>query len=388
MCRKFTSKSYLVAGIKGFFLGVFLTAIFFLVAVNFFYPRQITDSRNAIMENGFCYYQPLPKRYVTYNSLNEQSLSQQCGGQSRVDIGAFQDEDVQKKVILSIYNDVKNIKPKKLDSKDIWVTSDIHGDIKMLLQGLLKSGIVTWDGSLKKEKYIAYKGKMLTVIYPDVVVNKAFKGVYINLGDIVNKNAFGISSLYLLHDIYEKTKNKDGSNTKVKIIMGNHEYHDLLLTTISAYKETLMNFIDMFDVYYEKDGLSFSHAPITQNLKPKNKKEIKYLKSLLLKDDENFKLKHLLYGYEGLGEFLNSVKPGDPNKILSKSVSGHTHGPVDLGYNTRKDVLNTANDRFTKKASQRGIIFRINTGKKSVYSYTSNNGIELIENKIDKNLFN
>lgn len=387
MYKRFISKPQLIAGIKGFFVGTIITAISFFVVIKFFYSPQITDSKNAIMENGFCYYQPLPKKYITYNSLNEQSFSQQCDGQSRVDIGAFQDEDVQKKVILSVYNDVKNIKPKKPNSKDIWVTSDIHGDIKMLLQGLLKSGIVTWDGSLKKEKYIAYKGKILTVIYPDVAVNKAFKGVYINLGDVVNKNAFGISSLYLLHDIYEKTKNKNGSNTKVKIIVGNHEYHDLLPTTISAYKETLMNFIDMFDVYYEKDGLSFSHAPITQNLKPKNKKEIRYLKSLLSKDDENFKLKHLLYGYEGLGAFLNSVKPGDPDKILSKSVSGHTHGPVDLGYNTRKDVLNTANDRFSKKISQRGIIFRINTGKKSVYSYTSNDGIELIEGKIDKNLF-
>ena len=129
------------------------------------------------MENGFCYYQPIKKYDITYDLLNEQSLSQQCGGQSRVDIGAFQDADVQEKVITKIYNDVKNIASIQLDDNDIWVTSDIHGDVKMLLRGLLISGLIKWNGSVKKEYYEAYKGKKMEVVYPDVEINKNFRGI-------------------------------------------------------------------------------------------------------------------------------------------------------------------------------------------------------------------
>ena len=374
--------SFIIGSIFGSLLS-FICGIFF---INYQY-QYFTDSKYAIMENGFCYYQPIKKYDITYDLLNEQSLSQQCGGQSRVDVCAFQDTDVQEKVIVKVYNDVKNIKSIQSDDNDIWVTSDIHGDVKMLLQGLLLSGLIKWDGSLKREYYQAYRNRILEVVYPDIEINKNFKGVYINLGDIVNKNAFGITSLYLLHDIYEKTKQQNGTNDVIKIIAGNHEYYDLQPQAISAYKETLLKFADMFDVFYEKDGLSFTHAPITAGLKPKNKQDAEYLKTLLVKDDENFRLKHLLYGYEGVGDFPTYKSPEKPKLILSKNVSGHTHGNVDFGYNKRKDVLNIATDRFAKDVSKRGIIFRINTKEKSVYSYTPSSDGNAIENRFGKNLF-
>ncbi len=377
--RKIKNSSF----IKGFLLGILASLVVSFILIK---PR-ITDSKNAIMENGFCYYQPILKKNITYQKLNEQSLLNQCDGQNRVDVGSFQDEDVQKKAMIELYASVNNIKPQKFDDKNIWVISDIHGDIKMLVQGLLKSGLIKWNGKVKNEKFKAYKGKTLTVVYPDVEINSLFRGIYINLGDIVNKNAFGIASLYLLHDIFKKTKDKKGDNNIVKIIIGNHEYYDLLPNVTSAYTETLLNFIDMFDVFYEKNGISFTHAPITKNLKPKNQKEIEYLKSLLVKDDDDFKLKHILYGYEGHGSFPNQVRPSDPKEILSKSVSGHVHGPVDLGYNKRDDVLSVSNERFLKDKSKRNIIFRINLNDRMVYSYFENEGFDLIEKKLNKKLF-
>lgn len=380
------NKIKLISFLVGLFFGCLLS-VFFNVFFTNHQCKYLTDSKNAIMENGFCYYQPIKKYDITYDLLNKQSLSQQCGGQSRVDIGAFQDADIQEKVITKIYNDVKNIASIQLDDNDIWVTSDIHGDVKMLLQGLLLSGLIKWNGSVKKEYYEAYKGKKMEVVYPDVEINKNFRGIYINLGDIVNKNAFGITSLYLLHDIYEKTKQQNGTNDVIKIIAGNHEYYDLKPQAISAYKETLLKFADMFDVFYEKDGLSFTHAPITAGLKPKNKQDVEYLKTLLVKDDENFRLKHLLYGYEGIGDFPTNMPPAKPEFILSKNISGHTHGNVDFGYNKRKDVLNIATDRFAKDVSKRGIIFRINTKERSVYSYTLSSDGNVIEHRFGKNLF-
>ena len=369
--------------IIGIIIGALATKIYFL----YLQPSYVTiniDNKNAIMENGFCYFQPVKDDKITYHLLNQQSLENQCAGQSRVDVGSFQNEDTQRKILSSLYNEVKNIHQTEFNESDIWVTSDIHGDIKMLLQGLLQSGLITWDGSLKREYFQAYKDKRLPIIYPDVNINNKFNGLYINLGDIINKNAFGIACLYLLHDIYKKTQNKDKTHHLIKILFGNHEYHDLLPSTITAYKETLINFIDMFDAYFEKNGIIFSHAPITFKLKPKNQKDIDYLNSLIKQDDANFTLKHLLYGYEGKKNFPTIVTPSNPATIIPNSVSGHTHGSVDLGYNNRKDVLNTAINRFSKDITKRDIIFKINTTDMSVYSYTSTTSNEIIKKQLDK----
>ena len=351
--------------------------------------REIfVDKKQKLQEDGFCYCQDIQERdKIDFDFLTKKTIRNIELGQSFVDIFAVQDIDIQKKVMKEIFNKVKNIKPE--NNSNIYVTSDIHGDILMLLRGLLKSGLVSWNGEMKIDNYMAYKNKTLKVVYPKVKINQNFKGVYVNLGDIVNKRPFGITSLHLLHDIYEMTKDKNGENKKVKIVIGNHEYADMLMDKLakySPYKQTLLKFIDMFEVYYEQNGISFTHAPLPSDIKPNNKNEIYQLKKQLL-NDKDYKVKHVLWGVSGDGDVQASARVEQQDKIAKCNVSGHTHGVTDLGYNNRDDVLNVATDRFNKDVEKRGVIFSIDIDEKKVYSYTLNNN-EIQKNELDKNLFN
>ena len=378
-----------------FFIGLLCGGCIFFTTQKIYYDitqkRQtndvFVDKNQKLQEDGFCYCQDIQERdKINFDFLTKKTIRNIELGQSFVDIFAVQDIDIQKKVMKEVFDKVKDTTPE--NNNNIWITSDIHGDIVMLLRGLLKSGLVLWNGELAIDDYIAYKNKTLKVVYPKVKINKNFKGIYVNLGDIVNKRPFGITSLYLLHDIYERTKDKDGENNKVKIIIGNHEYADMLMDKFakySPYKQTLMKFIDMFDVYYEKNGISFTHAPLPKTIKPKDDMEAEQLKKQIL-NDKDYKVKHVLWGVDAVGNIKSSIAVARPSKISKCNVSGHVHGKVNLGYNDRQDVLNVATDRFNEDAEKRGVIFSIDTDGKKVYSYTLNNN-ELQKNKLDKNLF-
>ena len=378
-----------------FFIGLFCGGcIFFTVQKihnDIVQKRQtndiFVDKKQKLQEDGFCYCQDIQERdKINFDFLTKKTIRNIELGQSFVDIFAVQDVDIQKKVMKEVFDKVKNIQPE--NNGNIWITSDIHGDIVMLMRGLLKSGLVSWGGEVNVDNYTAYKDKTLKVVYPKVKINKNFKGLYINLGDIVNKRPFGITSLYLLYDIYNQTREKDGKNNKVKIIIGNHEYADMLMDKFakySPYKQTLMKFIDMFDVYYEQNDISFTHAPLPKTIQPKDKMEVEQLKKQIL-NDKDYKVKHILWGVDAVGNIKSSVSVARPSEISKCNVSGHTHGTVNLGYNDRNDVLNIATDRFNKEAEKRGVIFAIDVGNKKVYSYTLNNN-ELQKNELDKNLF-
>ena len=368
---------------------------FFTVEIATFFSKNtekeiFVDKNQKLQEDGFCYCQGVQERdKINIDYLTKKAQRNLEDGQSFVDISSVQDVDVQEKIMKELFVKVKNIKPEKNQYDDnIWITSDIHGDMVMLIQGLLKSGIIFWNGETKIEEYHAYKNKTLKIVYPDVKINSNFKGIYINLGDIVNKQPFGIASLYLLHDIYNKTKEKNGKNNRVKIIIGNHEYADMLIekfSDYSPYKQTLLKFIDMFDVYYEQNGISFTHAPLPDSIKPKNNVETKQLKNQIL-NDKDYKVKHILWGVDKIGNIKTAIATARPDRISKCNVSGHTHGKIDFGYNKRNDVLNIATDRFNDDKTKRGIIFRINIAKKEVYSYIEQNG-EIMEKKLNKNLF-
>ena len=374
-----------------FILGCFCTICCYKIykITNNKYKEKILiiDKEYSLKERGFCFCKDIQSD-ISIDKLNEISLRNLDNGQSYVDIASIYNVDEQKKLMQELYNQTKNITAMVSNDNNIWITSDIHGDIRMLMEGLLTSGLITWNGNTKIKEYSAYNNQIYKVVYPDVQINNRFKGKYINLGDIVNKHSFGIHCLYLMHDIFEKTKNQNGNNDKVKMIIGNHEYADINLPVFndySPYKDSLLKFIDMFDVYYEDKYLSFTHAPMSSDLQPKNKNEITKLKEQIV-NDKDFKVQHILWGVDG--KYLNALKAvfilQKPNKIKSCNVSGHTHGSIDFGYNKRIDVLNVATDRFNKDLSKRGIIFRINKNNMEVYSYTKKIKGQIIENKLNK----
>ena len=376
----------------GLITGI-LTASLFVKFYDFFkkQPKQfIIDKEQSLKDNGFCFCKDIQNE-VNISNTNKIALRNLDGGQSFVDVVSIYNVDEQQKLMNELFASTKHIKTDSNDNKNMWVVSDIHGDIQMLIEGLLKSGLITWNGKTKIETYNAYNNKTFKIVYPDVQINQNFKGKYINLGDIVNKHAFGMTSLYLLHDIFEKTKNKDGSNNKVKIVIGNHEYADITMKgyhEYSPYRNPLINFIDMFVVYYENDGISFTHAPMCNEIKPSTKKEVETLNKQILNDKDG-KIKRFLWGAgeKTFGYLISSLKTSKPSKIASCNVSGHTHGPINFGYNKRTDVLNLATDRFNKDKTKIGVIFKINTAKKEVYSYTKDKNGDIIRNKLEKNLF-
>ena len=116
--------------------------------------REIfVDKKQKLQEDGFCYCQDIQERdKIDFDFLTKKTIRNIELGQSFVDIFAVQDIDIQKKVMKEIFNKVKNIKPE--NNSNIYVTSDIHGDILMLLRGLLKSGLVSWNGEMKIPRLI------------------------------------------------------------------------------------------------------------------------------------------------------------------------------------------------------------------------------------------
>ena len=362
-----------------------------------FKKSAISDSENAIINNDVCYYQSVKKNDITYDILNSQSTSKMVrstGKFLRVDIGSLQDIDVQKKVMTGIYNDLKNLTNEKSTDSDIWVTSDIHGDVKMLMKGLILSGLVEWNGELKQTQFKAY-GKELPLIYPKVTVNPFFNGVYVNLGDIIDGGAFGMASLYVLHDIYEQAQRIEGMNDKIKIIIGNHEYYDMRDSN-SPYMNSLLTFADMFGVFYEKDGLFFSHSPLSYSLKKNAQAEKQELKAMIT-DDKDDKVNHLVWGVLSLVKIPKDVRkiPHNevkPHYVSPHSVYGHVHGngndTTHYVYDIRKDVLNVSTDRFNSDNTKIALIYRIDTKEKKVYSYTAtNSSISLMKNQLNKNLW-
>jgi len=382
---------------KNFIIGLIIGAMLISLIQGIFsftkkHQKQfLIDKEQSIKENGFCFCKDIQNE-ITIENTDKISLRNLDDGQSFVDISAIYNIDEQEKLLKELYEKTKFIQNESNDDFNIWTTSDTHGDIVMLMEGLLKSGLIKWDGKTKIGTYNAYKDKNFKVVYPDVKINNKFKGKYINLGDIVNKKAFGMMSLFLLHDIFEKTKNKDGTNDKVKIIIGNHEYADMNMKNFkeySPYKNTLKKFIDMFIVYYEENGISFTHAPMSEDMKPENDEIIKQLNSSIL-DDKDYKIQHMLWGAGAttFGYIKSVFKTQSPDKIAPCNVSGHTHGFINFGYNKRADVLNISTDRFNKDETKRGIIFRINTKDKKIYSYTKTKSKDkIIENVLQKNLF-
>ncbi len=363
-----------------------------------FKSSAISDSRNAVSNSSVCYYQPIKKKDITYDVLHSQSIGNKTirssGNFLYIDIGSIQDVDVQERVMKEVYDEVKNLTADGSSDGDIWVTSDLHGDIKMLMKGLVLSGIVSWNGELQRGKFKAY-GKELEVVYPKVMLNQQFSGVYVNLGDIVDNDAFGMANLFVLHDIFEQVK-RAGVSDRVKILLGNHEYHDVRSKN-SPYMDTLLRFLDMFDVFYEKNGISFSHSPLSYSLKPRTDADVSELKSAIVEDSDS-KVGRIVWGVLSLSKIPDSPRKIPHNEIrpqyvTSCSVHGHIHGhgdgnTVHYAYNKRKDVLSVSVDRFDADETKVPIIYRISMNNKVVYSYTTTGGsVALMKNQLDKNLW-